>query len=86
MVHLIQRKKSQNVCDGVRHFFQKFHQLRKAGVTAHLDLDAHAGTAWVGLRVQLGQVPGPVHHQDHQPHPQRRGPAYQRRQERRQAA
>ena len=34
----------------------------------------------------LGQVLGPVHHQDHQPHPQRRGPAYQRRQERRQAA
>ena len=67
-------------------FVQKFHQLWKAGVTAHLDLDAHAGTAWVGLRVQLGQVPGPVHHQDHQPHPQRRGPAYQRRQERHQAA
>ena len=66
-------------------FVQKFHQLWKAGVTAHLDLDAHAGTAWVGLRFQLVQVPGPVHHQDHQPHPQRRGPAYQRHQEKRKA-
>ena len=33
-----------------------------AGETAHLDLDTHAGEAWVGLRVQLG---GPVHHQHH---------------------
>ena len=67
-------------------FVQKFHQLWKAGVTAHLDLNTHAGTAWVGLRVQLGQVPGPVHRQGNRPQQQRRGPAYQRRQERRQAA
>jgi hypothetical protein len=64
-------------------FVQKFHQLRKAGLTAHLDLETHAGHAWVGLRVQLGHVPGPAQHSS--PH-QRRGPAYQRRQLRRQAA
>ena len=63
-------------------FVQKFHQLWKAGVTAHLDLDTHAGNAWVGLRVQLGHVPGPVQHSSHH---HRRGPAYQRRQLRRQA-
>ena len=42
-------------------FISKFHQLWKAGVTAHLNLDTHAGQAWVGLRVQLGQAhDGPV--------------------------
>ena len=70
-------------------FIFKFHQLWEAGVTAHLDLDTHAGQAWVGLRAQLGNVPGPLHqHQRHQnaqatPH---RSPAYHRRQERRKAA
>ena len=44
-------------------FVQKFHQLWKAGLTAHLDLDTHAGHAWVGLRAQLGRVPGPPHHE-----------------------
>ena len=72
-------------------FVFKFHQLWKAGLTAHLDVDAHAGKAWVGLRVQLGHVPGPAHHQVYPSHSKtshhpRRGPAYQRRQERRQAA
>ena len=68
-------------------FVQKFQQLRKAGVTAHLDVDTHAGRAWVGLRVQLGQVPaGPVHQPFHRHPHQQRGPAYQRRQERRKAA
>ena len=42
-------------------FVKKFHQLWHDGITAHLDLDTHAGDAWVGLRVRLGQVPGPVH-------------------------
>ena len=70
-------------------FLFKFHQLWEAGVTAHLDLDTHAGQAWVGLRAQLGKVPGPLHqHQQHQnvqatPH---RSPAYHRRQERKKAA
>ena len=43
-------------------FVLKFHQLWNAGYNAHLDLDTHAGYAWVGLRVQLGQAPGPLHH------------------------
>ena len=62
-------------------FIFKFHQLWKAGVTAHLDLDTHAGQAWVGLRVHLGQG----HQHGAQPKP-RRNPAYYRRQERRKAA
>ena len=44
-------------------FVGKFHQLWKAGFTAHLDLDTHAGNAWIGLRVQLGPAPpGRSHH------------------------
>ena len=70
-------------------FVKKFHQLWKAGFTVHLDLDAHAGKAWVGIRAQLGEAPGPVHQQVHHPsssrHPQR-SPSYQRRQERRRQA
>ena len=37
----------------VESFVRKFQQLWKDGFTAHLDLDTHAGKAWVGLRVQL---------------------------------
>ena len=59
-------------------FVQKFCQLWEAGLTAHLDADTHAGKAWVGIRVQLGHVPGPVLQ-----HSNRRGPSYQRRRERR---
>ena len=46
-------------------FVKKFHQLWKAGHNAHLDLESHAGVAWVGLRMQLGHAPGPQHHQLH---------------------
>ena len=35
------------------------NSLRKAGVTAYLDVDTYAGQAWVGLRVMLG----PIQHQ-----------------------
>ena len=35
-------------------FVEKFHQLWNAGLSAHLDIDTHAGEAWVGLRVKLG--------------------------------
>ena len=35
--------------------------------TAHLDVDTHAGQAWVGLRVQLGHAPGHLHCQPHRP-------------------
>ena len=40
-------------------FFTEFHQLWSYGFTAHLDLNTQAGNACEGLRVQLGQVPGP---------------------------
>ena len=70
-------------------FVKKFHQLWKDGVTAHLDLDTHAGDAWVGLRVHLGQVPGPLHRQGppfQQEVPKKESPSRQRRQARRAAA
>ena len=68
-------------------FVKKFHQLWHDGFTAHLDLDTQAGNAWVGLRVQLGQAPGPPHWQVH-PHPQqvhakKESPSRQRRRDRR---
>lgn len=67
-------------------FVGKFHQLWRAGITAHhLDMETHAGQAWVALRVPLGQFPGPVpqdHHQQFPNHSQR-SPAYFRRQEKR---
>ena len=34
-------------------FLSKFHQFFRAGYTAHLDVDANAEKAWVGLRVLL---------------------------------
>ena len=66
-------------------FLNKFHQLWKDGFTAHLDLDTHAGNAWVGLRVQLGhQVPGTTPH--HPVHPYKSDSSRQRRRARRLAA
>ena len=62
-------------------FLLKFHQLRKSGVTAHLDVDTYAGQAWVGLRVMLG----PIQHQPSSSQ-RHRSPSYFRRQERRRAA
>ena len=70
-------------------FVKKFHQLWNDGITAHLDLDTHAGDAWVGLRVRLGQVPGPLHQQVHpfqQDVPRKVSPSRQRRRARRAAA
>ena len=65
-------------------FVRKFHQLWKAGLTAHLDLDTHAGNAWVGLRVQLGHVPpGPLHQQEHPQVFRKVSPSRLRRRERR---
>ena len=43
-------------------FILKFKHLWQAGHIAHLDVDANAGEAWVGLRVQLGQPPGHPEH------------------------
>ena len=48
-------------------FVKKFCQLWNAGCTAHLDVDTHAGNAWVGLRVQLGHALGPLHRHPHPP-------------------
>ena len=44
-------------------FVLKFKSLWYAGIDAHLDVDTHAGQAWVGLRVGLGHPPGPLHRQ-----------------------
>ena len=71
----------------LKSFVIKFHQLRNAGFTAHLDLHAHHGQCWVGLRAQLGQAGQQPPHHRHQQRPRlRRSPANARRQERRQAA
>jgi len=64
-------------------FIKKFKALWKSGIGAYLDIDTHAGEAWVGLRVRLGHAPGPpdqVHHPRERP---RNGPSRQRRRERR---
>ena len=66
-------------------FVQKFKQLWYSGLTAHLDLDTHAGQAWVGLRARLGHAPGPLHIPSRIPSPRktRDGPSRQRRRARR---
>ena len=38
-------------------FFMKFKQLWREGLDAHLDLETHAGNAWVGLKLNFGQHP-----------------------------
>ena len=35
-------------------FVRKFKDLWSSGLDAHLDIDAHAGEAWIGLRVRVG--------------------------------
>jgi hypothetical protein len=50
-------------------FVSKFQQLRSTGYSAHLDLDSHAGEAWVGLHVRHAP-PGHLHHHLCQHHPQ----------------
>ena len=68
-------------------FIQKFNQLWNAGLNAHLDLDCHAGQAWVGLRLQLGQAPGPLYEPFHHHYQQsKESPSRQRRRARRAAA
>ena len=66
-------------------FLKMFHQLRKAGRTAHLDIDTHAGQAWVGLRVMLGSDKNQQQFQSSSTS-RHRSPSYYRRQERRKAA
>ena len=71
----------------LRSFVAKFHQMRRAGYEAHLNLHARGGRYWVGLCAQLGEAEQQPHHLPHQQRPRlRRSPAYARRQERRRAA
>ena len=67
---------------------EKFKELWKNGHGAHLDIDCYAGQASVGLRVRLGQVPGPLHHQDdfYQQKRTKDSPCRQRRRAKRAAA
>ena len=41
-------------------FVLKFKNLWQAGHNAHLDIDTQAGQAWVSLRLELGEHPGPL--------------------------
>ena len=67
---------------------QKFKNLWHAGLKASLNVDAENGEASVTLKADLGYIPPPFHvlRPHGQPPRPQRGPAYQRRQERRQAA
>ena len=70
-------------------FLVKFRKLWKSGEDAHLEVECHAGQAWVGLHVRLGHEPGPLQPQHHFPHTAKRtrdGPSRQRRRARRAAA
>ena len=71
-------------------FIVKFRHLWKAGLDAHLDIESHAGQAWVGLHVRLGHEPGPAQqHPPFTPHVDKKtrdGPSRQRRRARRAAA
>ena len=61
--------------------------MNKLNLT-HLDLDSSNGKAWVGLRLHLGDAPGPVcHHPDRGKTVQktRNSPAKQRQRDRRAA-
>ena len=65
----------------LENFVNKFQQLRQAGYTAHLDVDTHAGKAWVRLHVMLE----PMKHSQKTPKQRHRSPSYLKRQERRKA-
>ena len=82
-------------------FINTFHQLWKAGDTAHLDLNTHAGQAWISLRTPLGQYGQPHQYPpQYPPYPPQTptyhqyphcshttlSPSYFRRQQRRKAA
>ena len=42
-------------------FIFKFKYLWRAGYDAYLDINSHAGQAWLGLHVRLGHAHGPLH-------------------------
>ena len=66
-------------------FIRNFKELWKSGRSAHLNLDAHAGEAWIGLRVRLGHTGQRHHHHQHEGKT-RDSPSRQRRRLRRAAA
>jgi hypothetical protein len=72
----------------VESFVTKFKHLWHAGIKVSLTIEAVDGQASVTLTAGLGNLPPPLHpHGPHgQPFRHHRGPAYQRRQERRKAA
>ena len=66
-------------------FIHKFNQLWRSGKSAHLNIDTHAGEAWVGLRVRRGHAP--VHQEVyHNQSRTRDSPSRHRRRVRRAAA
>ena len=69
-------------------FVTMFRQLWSEGLSAHLDIDCHAGQAWCGLRVQLGHPragDAPRHDRRQRKHHREDGPSYLRLHERRAA-
>ena len=66
----------------INSFILKFNQLWCNGFDAHLDMEAHAGNAWIGLRLNLGKrrFPFPSTHR------KAPSPSRLRRRERRAAA
>ena len=66
-------------------FVAKFKSLWHAGLKASLTVEAEHGQAFVTLRAGLGSLP-PSHFPRQQTPRPYKGPAYKRRQERRQAA
>ena len=48
----------------INSFISKFNQLWHYGFDAHLDLHTHAGSAWVGLQVNLGTFAQPQYSQN----------------------
>ena len=65
-------------------FVSKFKQLWRSGHDAHLDVESKAGKAWVGIRLCLGDDPGPLH--QHYNLPKTTSPSRERRRKRREAS
>ena len=58
-------------------FIYKFRQLCRAGLDAHLAVDAHAGEAWVHLRVRLGHVSEPLYEEPQKTRKNKNSPSRQ---------
>ena len=66
-------------------FVEKFKHLWHAGIKASLNVESFDGEACVTLQAGLGNIPPPYQFPSYPPRPPR-GPAYERRQEKRKAA